>query len=438
MDEVPESGASPEPPSKPLPWRAVALAGLLIVGGAVALVLAERSTHHPAAPAGRSAKTFARTPVSVRISSTLPDWLAPGAPIVVTGWTSPNVRVALVLAGRRVGVVRAGSRGRFVLAGVTGRSGNADVLVRAGGRDFPVGKLVVRPIRIAAVGDVTPGEGVSDAVTSGSRAASYAWAGVGRLLRSADIATANLEGAIAAKGDPVPNKEYHFRGSQKFLRGSVTAGGLDVVTVANNHSLDFGRPGLLATLRAVRAVHLRSVGGGANLAQARRPVVLVVGGLRVALLGYSDIRPAGFDAGPSSPGATPAEPSLIEADVARARKHADVVVVWFHWGVERAVIPDARQRLFAKTALAAGASLVLGAHPHVLQPLQRKGHTLVAWSLGNFVFPSGGASTRTGVLLVGLDARGVSGAKLVPATIHGYRPVLNQPVKLERAWAFAK
>ena len=104
--------------------------------------------------------------------------------------------------------------------------------------------------------------------------------------------------------------------------------------------------------------------------------------------------------------------------------------------------PDARQALLAETALRAGASLVLGAHPHVLQPLERKRHTAVAWSLGNFVFPSVGAATKTGVLLVALDARGVAGARLVPATIRGYRPVLNAPLKtaaaLEHAWALSR
>ena len=137
---------------------------------------------------------------------------------------------------------------------------------------------------------------------------------------------------------------HHFRGSTRFLRGAATAGGLDVVTVANSHSLDFGRPGLLATLSAVRQVHVRSIGGGATLAQARRPVIVRVGGLRVALLGYTDIRPAGFDAGSATPGAAPAESSYVSADVAQARKHADVVVVWFHWGVQSAHRPDARDR----------------------------------------------------------------------------------------------
>ncbi len=429
--------------AKPLPVRLIVVAGLLVAVAAGALVLAERSTHRRGATTS-TARVAASRPklVSVRITSVLPAWLAPGARLTVAGWTRRGVRVALALDGRRVVVATAGAGGRFALVGPVGRAGHVPVVVRVEGRAFAAGTLLVRPIRLAAVGDVTPGEGVSAAASSTAAAASYPWAGVTKLLRSADIATANLEGAIARTGAPVPDKQYHFRGSTRFLRGAATAGGLDVVTVANNHSLDFGKAGLLATLNAVRAVHLRSIGGGANLARARQPVVLTVGGLRVALLGYTDIRPAGFDAGPSSPGAAPAEPTYVSTDVARAHKHADVVVVWFHWGVQNARKPDARQALLARTALQAGASLVLGAHPHVLQSLKRSPHSLVAWSLGNFVFPSVGAATQTGVLLVGLDARGVAGARLVPATIRGYRPVLNTPLKtaaaLRRVWAFSR
>ena len=385
MDDQHQQTSDGSGGSKPLPVRLIVVATLLAVIAGAALVLAERSTHRHAQTTSAAQRAVSPAkPVSVRMSSRLPAWLAPGAQLTVVGWTRGGVRVGLILNGRRVAVATAGPGGRFVLVGRVRDAGRVAVSVRAGGRAFSAGMLLVRPIRLAAVGDVTPGEGVSAAASSTVAAAAYPWAGVSKLLRSADLATANLEGAIARTGKPVPDKQYHFRGSTRFLRGAATAGGLDVVTVANNHSLDFGKPGLLATLAAVHAVHLRSIGGGANLARARQPVVVTVGGLRVALLGYTDIRPAGFDAGPTSAGAAPAEPSYVSADVARARKHADVVVVWFHWGVQSADKPDARQVLLARTALQAGASLVLGAHPHVLQPLKRSPHSLVAWSLGNF------------------------------------------------------
>jgi poly-gamma-glutamate synthesis protein (capsule biosynthesis protein) len=156
--------------------------------------------------------------------------------------------------------------------------------------------------------------------------------------------------------------------------------------------------------------------------------VIEAGGLRIAVLGYSDVRPYGFDAGPDWAGAAPADPSAIASDVAAARRRADVVVVWFHWGQELETSPNGRQQALAAATLEAGASVVLGAHPHVLQPVTRQGRKLVAWSLGNFVFPSGRPQTRsTGVLVATLDAHGITGWRMARATIHGFRPQLDAP-----------
>jgi poly-gamma-glutamate synthesis protein (capsule biosynthesis protein) len=118
---------------------------------------------------------------------------------------------------------------------------------------------------------------------------------------------------------------------------------------------------------------------------------------------------------------------MIAADVAAARRRADLVVVWFHWGVELERLPNDRQRELADACFDAGAALVLGAHPHVLQPLSAPPRKLVAWSLGNFVFPPHSPGTeRTGVLLVGLDAAGVRGYGFRPATIVGVQPRLGR------------
>ncbi len=368
---------------------------------------------------------FAALPL--RVDGELPAWLAPGARLTVSGRAGSGARVSLLVGGRRVASGTSGEGGRFVLTGRTPAAGRMQVEVASGGKRTRAGRLLVRPVLLAAAGDVTPGEGVSQAVARYGDG--YPWSAVAPVLRGADIATVNLEGVISDRGVPAAGKEYHFRGGPGLLRGAARAG-IDVVTVANNHSLDFGREAFLDTIAAAHAAGLRTIGGGATLGHARRPAILTEGGLRIALLGYSDVRPLGFDAGADYAGTARADPATIAADVSAARRHADLVVVWFHWGVELAREPDSRQRAFADTALAAGASLVLGAHPHVLQPVSRHGRKLVAWSLGNFVFPSGSPGTRsTGVLLATLDARGVTGFRLAPATIHGFRPVLDAPLR---------
>src|SRR5581483_132228 len=149
------------------------------------------------------------------------------------------------------------------------------------------------------------------------------------------------------------------------------------------------------------------------------------GGLRIAFLGYSDVNPLGFVATPTSPGTAKADVGEIESDVHAALQHADVAVCFFHWGVELHPDPDARQETFAEACLRAGAKLMLGAHPHVFGPVSRPTRSsLVAWTLGNFVFPASGAPARTAILQVSLTRHGVQGYRLLPTTIEGFRPVL--------------
>ena len=360
-----------------------------------------------------------------RVSSQLPAWIAPGARFAVEGWAGPKQRVVLLRGGKPVAATTSGRLGRFRLRGVAPAPGIFRLAVRSADGAVAAGRLRVRPVVLAAVGDVTFGSDVERAIASyGPR---YPWLSVASLLRSADIATANLEGAVSSRGSPAYGKEYTFRGPPSALTATARFAGIDVVSLANNHTLDFGIDAFSDTIWTARRAGMRTVGGGGDLAAARRPAIVESGGIRLAFLGYSDVRPLGFTAAAGVPGTAPAVPELIVADVARARHRADVVVVWFHWGEERATWPDGRQQELGAAALGAGAAVVLGAHPHVLQPIARPGsRRLVAWSLGNFVFPAHSAGTEaTGVLLVRLDARGVRTHTFRPARIAGVQPRLG-------------
>jgi poly-gamma-glutamate synthesis protein (capsule biosynthesis protein) len=260
-----------------------------------------------------------------------------------------------------------------------------------------------------------------------ARGALWPWQGVAPTLRRADIAFGNLECAISNRGAPVP-KQFHFRGRPDRLRQVVRFAGLDVLNLANNHTGDYGSSALLDTVRAVRDGGALPVGAGATLAAARRPHVVSRLGLRVGFVGFSDIGPTSFAAGPGRPGTSFASAQAIAEGVRAARRRSDVVVATFHWGVERATSENARQRAFAAAALAAGAVAVIGAHPHVLQPIRRPDggrRQLIAYSLGNFVWAAGSPVTRaTGILRVRLSGRGVEGSKLLRARIEGTRPRL--------------
>lgn len=324
----------------------------------------------------------------------------------------------------RVRSVRAGDDGRYTVA-VRPRSLSRRYRFRAvapGAAPSPTVPVRSRDVVLDAVGDINLGDG--PAAVMRRRGLRFPWTGVAKELRAADVAFGNLECAVSTRGRPVP-KEFNFRGRPAALREAARYAGLDVVNLANNHVGDYGRGALLDTLRYVRRFGMVGVGAGRDIAAARRPRVVERLGLRIAFVGFSDILPASFAAGPGRPGTVFATHGRIREDVRRAARGADVVVATFHWGVERARRPDARQRAFARTALIAGADAVIGAHPHVLQPIERRGRRLVAYSLGNFVFSAGSpGTTSTGILRLRLSTRGVEGVRFLRARIENSRPVL--------------
>jgi poly-gamma-glutamate capsule biosynthesis protein CapA/YwtB (metallophosphatase superfamily) len=204
------------------------------------------------------------------------------------------------------------------------------------------------------------------------------------------------------------------------------AAGMDVVNLANNHSGDFGRVALMDTLRTLRANGIVGVGAGHRASSAYRPQIVERLGLRVAFVGFSAILPFEFRAGPATPGSAWAFPESVRASVRAARRQADVVIATFHWGVERQTYETAAQRSLAAIALEAGATAVIGAHPHVLEPIRRPPHRLIAYSLGNFVFSAASPGTQnTGILEVRFARGRVLGSHLVRAHIVASRPVLG-------------
>lgn len=356
------------------------------------------------------------------VTSKPTEWRAPGVSVTVGGFAAPGARVLLRAAGRVVAVTTAGRLGRYTLRFAPRTAGRVKLVVQSAGLFRPAGTFDVHAVSLDAVGDVTFGEQVGPAIAEHGGA--YPWAFVGSTLRRADITVGNLETAVSTRGVAAV-KEFTFRGSPAALVPMRDVAGFDVLTLANNHTVDYGRDALLDTLEAVHAAGIQTIGAGANDLQARRPAIVAAGGLKVALLGYSDVNPYGFNATGTSPGTAKADVAAIAADVHAALRRADVAVCFFHWGVELHPQPNSRQQLFAAACLNAGAKVVLGAHPHVLGGVATPArHTLVAWTLGNFVFPSGSATARTAILHVALGADGVRGYRLVPVRIDGFRPRL--------------
>jgi hypothetical protein len=361
------------------------------------------------------------TPLTV--TGLVSGWRAPGVPVSIGGFAGSGERVVLRANGRAVASAAAGPLGRYRLRFAPAASGRYRLLVSTATRRRAAGSLLVRPVVVDAVGDVTFGEEVGPALAR--YGAAYPWAYVGSTLRHADITVGNLETAVSTRGVAAV-KEFTFRGTPDALVPMRSVAGFDVLTLANNHTVDYGRDALLDTVRAVHAAGIRTIGAGANAAQARRAAIVDAGGLKVAFLGYSDINPLAFNATATEPGTAQADVAAITADVRAALRHADLAVCFFHWGIELHPDPTDRQQQFAAACVNAGAKLVLGAHPHVLGGLARPNErSLVAWTLGNFVFPSGETTGRTAILHVAFGADGVRGYRLLPVRIEGFRPRLG-------------
>jgi len=249
-------------------------------------------------------------------------------------------------------------------------------------------------------------------------------------LSQADVAMVNLESAITERGSPVP-KAYNFRAPARAF-AALQGAGIDVVTMANNHALDYGPQGLQDTLAAKAATTLGVVGIGVNATDAYRPWTTVVRGQRIAVIGASDVIDGAligsWTATDTQGGLASAkdanQPRLIAAVVA-ARASADTVVVDLHWGEEGLDCPTARQEQLAQALVFAGADIVVGSHTHRVETAGRLGTALVDYGLGNFVFYNeAGSSGVTGVLDVTATGRDIDTYQWKPARIQGGIPHL--------------
>lgn len=389
---------------------------MAIVSGAAALSLIGLRTVDP----GPRAAEAATTPLSV--TTQLPPWRAPGVPVHIGGFAAARERLSLLVNGRPAASTTSGRLGRYRFTFVAQASGRYRLVITGSTRSRLAGTLTVRPVVLQAVGDITFGEQVGPAITT--YGPPYPWTYIAPTLRRADITAGNLETTVSTRGEAAI-KQYTFRGPPKALPPLHNLAGFDVLTLANNHTGDYGRDALLDTIRHVHSAGMQTIGAGSNNEAARRPAIIEEGGLKIAFLGYSDVNPVGFTATATQPGTAAAEATAIAHDVRTALRQAGVVVCFFHWGVELEADPDSRQQIFATTCLNAGAKVVLGAHPHVLGAVTRPTpRSLVAWTLGNFVFPSSGRPARSAILRVDLDTGGVRGYRLLPVWIDGFRPRL--------------
>jgi poly-gamma-glutamate synthesis protein (capsule biosynthesis protein) len=246
------------------------------------------------------------------------------------------------------------------------------------------------------VGDIQLSRSVGDAM---ELRGDWDWpfARIASVTRQATLTFGNLESVISDRGATL-GCTYCFRADVRAMSGLRTAG-FDIVSVANNHALDFGRDAFADSLERLASAGIAAVGGG-TLPKAQEPVILSAGTTDVAYLAFTDLLPSGACATADAPGVNCADTERMTADIVRAEMMADLVVVSFHTGTEYESVHDARQERIYHAAVDAGADLVIGHHPHVIQDSERYGDGTIFYSLGNFIFDQAwSAPTMRGLLV---------------------------------------
>jgi poly-gamma-glutamate synthesis protein (capsule biosynthesis protein) len=282
--------------------------------------------------------------------------------------------------------------------------------------------------RIAAVGDIMLGGTATPELRKYGY--DYPFELTTPFLKQAQIVFGNLEGPLTAGGTSETNKQYIFRSPPDKVAPALARAGFNIVSLANNHMLDYGPQGLEDTRSALDKVGIQTVGAGRNLAEARASAIIMTQGMSVAFLAYSLTFPEEFWAGANKPGTAFGHERYVREDVAAARRRADIVVVSFHWGTEGKTELRDYQIGLARAAIDAGASVVLGHHPHILQAVERYRQGVILYSLGNFVFGSySSTATRSMIALITFRDKQLREIRLIPINVKNAE-VVFQPQPL--------
>lgn len=276
-----------------------------------------------------------------------------------------------------------------------------------------------------------------DTIFSGSVASKLAKEGyhypyehVHALFSNDDLSVLNLETPVTERGTPAEDKSFVFKAPPKALP-SMHKAGVDAVNLANNHTLDQGVEGLLDTLKHLKDSKIHFFGAGKNKQDAYAPLYLERKGIKIALCGFSRVIPqADWAAGKNKPGLAVAyDPAEAVKAVQGARQNADLVIVVAHWGKERTTKLEKHQTSLAHAFVDAGADLIIGGHPHVLQGLEQYKGKWIAYSTGNFIFTKKSTAPDTwdtAVFEAKCTKQGDCQMKLLP-----FRTEIGQPVPLK-------
>lgn len=280
-----------------------------------------------------------------------------------------------------------------------------------------------QPVNLVFSGDILLSDHVMNAYKNGG-IRSVLDSQFQSVIDEADIFMANEEFPFSTRGTPAEDKQFTFRADPSLV-SIFKELGIDIVTLANNHAMDYGTDALLDTCETLDKAGIARVGAGKHLEEAKAPVILEAQGKKIGFLGASRVIPVGsWNATSTKPGMlTTYDPKILVDEIRKLREQCDYLVVYVHWGIERKETPEDYQRSLGKQYIDAGADVVIGSHPHVLQGVEYYKGKPIVYSLGNFIF--GSSIPKTALLKVQWDGEN-SKLTFVPGTSSvGYTRVLE-------------
>lgn len=271
------------------------------------------------------------------------------------------------------------------------------------------------PIRIVTSGDLMLGSWIEQTVRQNGW--DYPFANLDSILTDADIVFANLEAPLGKGGVPY-EKTYTFQVSPDLV-DVLHAGKVNMVSLANNHILDYGGDVLGETLNVLKKNWIFHSGAGANLHEARKPAIMQVNGKRIAVASYSLTFPEEFWATDSTPGTCFPHHTFYYDDIRKFKQENDLLIVSFHWGAELMTTPKEYQVKLAHRTINAGADLIVGHHPHVIQGIEIYKGKIIAYSLGNYIFGSYSEKVRESMLLKFFyGTNGIEKCRIYPMNVY--------------------
>lgn len=253
-------------------------------------------------------------------------------------------------------------------------------------------------------------------------------------MKSADIMMLNNEFPYSDAGTPTAGKQFTFRAKPSYV-SYLHDMGVDIVSLANNHAYDYGEEAFLDTMQTLKGAGIPYVGAGADEQEAVRPVYFIINDMKIAFVSATQIEKADY---PDTKGATADSPGVFRCwngekllqIVSEAKENSDFVIVYVHWGTENQEETDWAQDKQAPELVAAGADIIIGDHPHILQKIDVISGVPVIYSLGNFWFNS--KTVDTGMVKITLSEEGLQSLQFIPCVQSNCRTVLSDGEEKER------